>query len=291
MTDLHVDHCPREVWSRLCEKIAANNSDGVLLTGDLSQSVLADGDANLSTAAGLSSRSTDVALASALMELAKQTKGPTHFVLGNHDFYGSSIAQTRRSVADICRSEPRLRYLTDVYDYRLAEGVYLLGEDGWGDATLGDYEGSYVRLNDFVQIEDFTSIPSDAWKAKLNQLGRDSADRLSDKIKRLPPDTKHVLILTHVPPLPESCWYEGHTTDENWSPFFVCGEVGKCLLAASQSLPEIQFTVLCGHTHHDGVAQVRDNLIIYTGASVYGHPEIEAIVTVNESGIDVLRVG
>ena len=45
--------------------------------------------------------------------LAEALKIPIYFVLGNHDFYGSSIAATRQSVIHASREHPLLHYLTD----------------------------------------------------------------------------------------------------------------------------------------------------------------------------------
>jgi hypothetical protein len=96
-----------------------------------------------------------------------------------------------------------------------------------------------------------------------------------------------VLVATHVPPCREACWYEGKTTDDNWAPFFVCGAVGRILRSASESRPDCQFTVLCGHTHNAGVANITANLIVYTGAADYGRPDIEGLVTIAAEAIDI----
>jgi hypothetical protein len=97
------------------------------------------------------------------------------------------------------------------------------------------------------------------------------------------------LIATHVPPFCESCWYEGKTTDDNWAPFFVCGSVGRVLQQTSQVRPQSMFTVLCGHTHHEGVATMRDNLVVYTGAAEYGSPEVEGTIDIERGSLRVTQ--
>ena len=89
-----------------------------------------------------------------------------------------------------------------------------------------------------------------------------------------------MIVLTHVPPFREACWYEGQTTDDNWAPYFVCGQVGEVLRRAGQDRPTCQLTVLCGHTHNAGFAQITDQLVVHTGAARYGHPDVEAVVEV-----------
>ena len=207
---------------------------------------------------------------------------PIYFVLGNHDFYQSSIAVTRRRVIESCREDSQLFYLTDLAPIELASGVFLLGDDGWGDGTVGDFEGSLVKLNDFKLIDDFRASPAERWKGLLQEQGRQSAQRLEQKLRTLPTHARSAIVLTHVPPFREACWYQGQTTDDHWAPFFVCGEVGRVLLAASSERPQLKLSVLCGHTHNAGVATLSDNLIVYTGAADYGEPRIDGEIDVRD---------
>ncbi len=155
---------------------------------------------------------------------------------------------------------------------------------------MGDYERSTIRLNDFALIEDFQHGDPAAWKQQLRDLGNISAERLAAKLKALPRDTQHVLVVTHVPPFREACWYQGYTTDDNWAPFFVCGQVGRQLRHASDTRPECHFTVLCGHTHHAGVANITPNLVVHTGAAEYGRPDIEGLISVAVDGIHIAKL-
>jgi hypothetical protein len=210
-------------------------------------------------------------------------------VLGNHDFYGKSIAGTRRDVIATSRDDRRLHYLTDCQPIELADNAYLIGDDGWGDGTIGDFEGSSIRLRDFAEIDDFKTLPPERRRDQLQQLGLESADRLADKLKSLPDDARDVIVLTHVPPYREACWYEGRTADDTWAPFFVCGEVGRTLQTIASERSGLRITVLCGHTHHDGVAKIAPNLIVHTGAAAYGMPAIEAWVTFDRNGVAVSK--
>ena len=44
---------------------------------------------------------------------------------------------------------------------------------------------------------------------------------------------------------------------------------------------DIQWTVLCGHGHHRGTVNMKDNLIVHTGAAEYGAPRIERTLSVD----------
>lgn len=270
VTDPHFDHVKLDIWQSWAERLIAYRPSALILTGDLSE-----GD--------------DVAYQ--LRCLAETFEIPIYFVLGNHDFYGKSIGQTRRDIIDLSREVGCLTYLTDSGPIIPKKGFAIVGEDGWGDATQGDYEGSIVRLNDFALIEDFRQSDPSTWQSILQEQGRQSAERLRHKLSSLPNDTDHVLVATHVPPFREACWYEGKTTNDDWAPFFVCGSVGELLKEVAASTPDRQYTVLCGHTHHDGDAKILSNLHVHTGYSRYGTLDIESLIELRADGFSVPRCG
>ena len=272
-TDPHLNHAPVSAWDRWVNGINALRPDAVVVTGDISEGE-------------------DVTFQLQRMTEAFRVDGhqvDIHFVLGNHDFYRSSIAETRRRVIELCRDHPKLHYLTDLPPIELSPGVFLIGEDGWGDATVGDYERSPIRLSDFELIEEFKNSNPGRWKRMLQEQGQLSAARLSSKLDALPESATQVLVATHVPPFRESCWYMGKTTDDDWAPFFVCGQIGEALLTHCKNHRQQNVTVLCGHTHHDGVATMRKNLIVHTGAAQYGQPSIEALVTIEDGAFKLNR--
>lgn len=258
-TDPHLNHAEDTAWQTWIESIASHEADGVVITGDISE-----GD--------------DVIFQ--LKRLATSIGSPVFFILGNHDFYESSVAKTRMQVMHTAREFENLHYLTDsqIIPLDMDGSVALIGEDGWGDASEGDYEGTTIRLNDFQRIEDFRDSDPATWKSQLLKLGAESADRVRAKLQSIPSSTRQIIVATHVPPFCESCWYEGRTTDENWAPFFVCGQLGKVLLSYADQHDHQMITVLCGHTHHGGIARMKDNLVVHTGGAVYQHPAIEAVI-------------
>lgn len=257
ITDPHLNHVSdsdRDAWF---QQIASHGHDGVVISGDISEG---DG------------------VVLHLNTIADRLAVPIYFVLGNHDFYRRGIDQTRQDVIYATRQQRQLVYLTDCQPIDLGRDRYLVGEDGWGDAITGDYENSTVRLNDFRLINDFANADPSTWKQQLQDLGSESAARLKSKLISVPENARELLVITHVPPFRESCWHEGRTTDDHWAPFFVCGQVGSVLMQAAKNSPRCQFTVLCGHTHHAGVATMAVNLCVYTGAAEYGKPGIEGTI-------------
>lgn len=262
LTDPHFNHARAAAWDALIESLEGGLPDALLITGDISE-----GD--------------DVVFQ--LSRLAGSFTGPIYFILGNHDFYQRSIAATRRQMVDACSGESRLVYLTNEFEIALSPNVGLVGDDGWGDATVGDYENSPVRLADFQHIDDFRNASPSGWKSQLQVLGQHAADRLRPKLEEALERFATVVVATHVPPFREACWYEGHTTDDLWAPFFVCGQIGDLLLETARQYPNRRVVVFCGHTHHGGTANLTDNLTVVTGGAEYGHPRLTGLLDVADN--------
>jgi hypothetical protein len=74
--------------------------------------------------------------------------------------------------------------------------------------------------------------------------------------------------------LRDACWHEGHLSDDEWAPHFVCLTLGETILEIMQAWPQRQLTVLCGHTHGAGECRPAANIHILTGGAEYGSPQI-----------------
>jgi len=264
ITDPHLNHCALASWDRLVAQVRRCDCNAVVISGDISEGE-------------------DVVFQ--LRRLADAIQLPIHFVLGNHDFYHSSVARTRAAVRKVAAEHPLLNYLSESAPVWLSAGVGLIGADGWGDATVGDYERSTVRLNDFRLIDDFGLAAPRLWRSILVDLGRDSAARLDASLTTAATNGSSLIVATHVPPFRQSCWYQGQTTDDNWAPFFVSGQCGEKLLEAAQRHPEMMIHVICGHTHSGGIARMRDNLTVRTAGAEYGRPEVAGVILVNKDEV------
>jgi predicted phosphohydrolase len=202
---------------------------------------------------------------------------PVYFVLGNHDYYRSSIASVRAAMQ---RLDDRVTWLPAHDPLRLTSRVVMLGIDGWGDARCGDL-ASTVLLTDWTVIDDFKRLRGDraARIELLQRLGSNEARALRDLLARAPV-TPELLVLTHVPPFAEACVYADAPSEPAWQPWFTCIATGEVLLEHARSHPETQVTVLCGHSHGLGRYQALPNLIVRTGgwpAGVdgYGNPVVQ----------------
>ncbi len=254
LTDIHLDFLDLPRRTRLHQEIRAAAPDGVVITGDIA------------TAPTLPDR---------LGELADALPCPVWFVLGNHDFYRGSIASVRRWAATPRES---LTWLPTAGVVRLGPDTALIGHDGWGDARLGDFARTRVMLNDFLLIEDLAGMPKPTLGPKLAALGDEAAAHLADTAREALTWARHVIVAIHVPPFREACWHEGAISDDSWLPFFTCAAAGDALRAAMTAHPDARMTVLCGHTHSSGTADILPNLRVLTGAARYGAPAVQQVL-------------
>lgn len=253
LTDIHLNFVRRHEREAFLESVAAARPSAVLLGGDISESH-------------------DVTRF--LAQIDDALGCPIYFVLGNHDYYYSSITKVRAAVAGLCGERPHLSYLSQTGFVQLAPGVGLVGHDGWADARLGDYERSYVMMNDYKLIAELADCTKrDRWP-KLQALGDEAAAHIARVLPAALDMFPLVYLLTHVPPFREACWHEGRLSDDEWAPHFTCKAVGDAILASLEARPDRRLIVLCGHTHGGGEVWPLPNVQVLTGGAVYGQPSI-----------------
>lgn len=276
LTDLHLDFAGPEQITALVEEIHSSCADAVLIGGDIAEAPT---------------------FARHLHELARYLGLPMYFVLGNHDFYRSSIAAVRESARTITRSDVGLVWLPDAGVVQLTKTTSLIGHDGWADARFGDFLHSDVELNDYRMIvelrqvaiesrlgdaglQEYGSLPPKL-RSKLRKLGDEAAAHFERVMPQALAESEHVIVLTHVPPFREACWHEGAISDDNWIPHFSCKAVGDVLRRWMENAPDRKMTVLCGHTHSAGTAQILPNLAVLTGGTEYGKPCLQRVIDVS----------
>jgi hypothetical protein len=259
ITDPHLNFVDRPVREAFYTSVAETNSDAVLLGGDTGEAP-------------------DFALF--LNELDNRLSLPVYFVLGNHDFYRGSLSSVRAKAHAVCQAMPNLHWLNEAGVVPLTDTTCLVGHDGWGDARFGDPWGSTVLLNDWFLIGEFIGLDLDERIARLRALGDEAAVHfravLPDALSRF----RELLVLTHVPPFREACWHQGRISDDEWLPHFTCKAVGEVLAGAMAAHPDRRMTVLCGHTHSAGEAQILPNLRVLTGGARYGEPRVRRVIEV-----------
>lgn len=262
LTDIHLEFLKDRLASKFVGELAKQKLAGLFLTGDIS------------TAKRLAFH----------LQLFADHEIPLYFVLGNHDYYGGEIETVRRQTVDFCKQSKWLHWLPACGVVRLSNDTCLLGHDGWADGRLGDYTGSGVMLNDYLQIANFKKAGRLGRLALLNSLGDQAAAYFRETLPVALARYNHLIVLTHIPPFKESCRHEGEISADDWLPHFSCKAVGAVLLEAMQNHPDKEMTVLCGHTHTGGEVNILPNLLVKTGGAEYGSPQIQEIIQCDVNG-------
>lgn len=274
LTDIHLNFVTPERVAELAESIGRLDVDSILIGGDIGE---ADN------------------FAGYLVSLAERIARPTYFVLGNHDYYRGSIAKVREAACGLSRAQRGLTWLPDVDFVELTANTALVGHDGWGDGRAANFLKSDVRLNDYRLIDELrachavdgeshrpSGVEGSTFKqrllVKLRALGDEAAAHLTRALPLAAERCQHIVVLTHVPPFREACWHDGRLSDDEWAPHFTCLAVGDVLREFMQRHTNHQMTVLCGHTHSLGRAQILENLTVLTGAAEYGAPRIQQVL-------------
>jgi predicted MPP superfamily phosphohydrolase len=258
-TDIHLDFLDAagiEAFTALLEKSPAN---AFLIGGDIAK-------------AGSIERH--------LRSLEARLLRPVYFVLGNHDFYVGSIVRVRDAMRELTRRSKLLKWLPAAGVVPLSPETALVGHDGWGDARFGNVDTTSVRMNDFVMIEELSSLSRERRRDRLRALGDEAAAFIRDILPRAFEKHRKAIFLTHVPPFREACWHEGEISNDDWLPYFTCRAAGEALVEVMRARPDRDLTVLCGHTHGAGSAEILPNLRVWTGGADYGHPRLERTVDV-----------
>lgn len=257
LTDLHLNFVGQSEIECLCNSIRLSHAKAVLITGDIANSVH---------------------LGWCLKHLADRIQKPVYFVLGNHDYYGSSIQRVNFEVGGIVISNHNLIWLSRSDVVELTPDTCLIGHEGLADGRLGDPEGSTVMLNDYYQIKELSNLTKGSRLAVQHKLGEEAAEHLELQLCEAVNHYRNVIVALHVPPFAEACWHEGQNTDDNYLPHFGCRATGDVLRAAMLEHPEVSMTVYCGHTHSGGLAEILPNLKVITGGAEYYKPRIAEII-------------
>lgn len=259
VTDPHLNFVPLHERAQFYARLNSERLDALLLGGDI-------GEAN--------------SVGHLLTEMEAALQIPIYFVLGNHDFYRGSLHGVREDIARQAAASVRLHWLPGSGVVPLTGATALVGHDGWADGRVGDFMRSEVMLNDHVLIKELRIPSKRELYEKLNALGDEAAAFLDARVREALAQYVNIVVLTHVPPFREACWYEGRISDDDYLPHFACKAVGDRLAAIMREHPDRKMTVLCGHTHGAGEARMLDNLVVFTGGAVYGKPALQRVIKV-----------
>ena len=258
LTDLHLDRTDDETRGRFLSKIEGLRYDSVIITGDIS------------TASHLSDHLREIAEAC--------SPRPVYFVLGNHDFHHSSIAQVDELVESTCHQQRNLHHLGTGEIIRLNPDTALVGHRGWADGRAGMGQRTVIESRDKNSIADLRNLTKDELFDRMNQYGRESAAYFRSVLPYALECYRNVLVATHVPPFTQAAHYNGQRCAPTHLPHFANYSTGCALLGLSRGFPRRMITVLCGHTHTSRRTRILENLEVRVGGAQSGRPAVQGII-------------
>ena len=256
LTDLHLEFCGYRTRHQLYDSINQAPGEIVIITGDLSA-----GSHRLAQ----------------YTELAEQIKKPIYFVLGNHDRYGTTFANTEGVVKRVTALFSHIVRLDGSQIIPLSKSVALIGVDGWADGLGGEGPKTKARINDFYQILDFATDPEPQVFREMKERAGKYSRALRPSLIRTLKQYQTTIIATHGPPYEGAAWHEGRTSSPAYQPFFSSPTMGKMIKAAVAEHPGKSVLVLCGHTHSSGI-YCDGNVLVLTAGARYGFPEISKTI-------------
>lgn len=220
---------------------------------------------------------------SLLKTISKAAKHSVIAVLGNHDFYGSSIELVREKLkkagfadtgSNLLVFEPTL-YSAPI---RLDDSTWVVGTGGAGDARAGIGDPSVMKLNDENYIWELARARANGSLGKfLQDLGTEHAEFLKWQLEAIPKTAKTVIILSHVPPFHEAAWHADGPSDDYALPRFCWQAGGETIREWAGLHPEVAIKVFCGHTHTGGDYE-SENITCHTGGSQYRTPHYNGYI-------------
>lgn len=263
LTDVHLNFLDADERKKFYQEIINTACDSVLLSGDIAEAP---------------------SVKNVLQELSGFIEKPVYFVLGNHDYYRGQVNQVRNEMTGLTEYSEYLFWLPASGPQQLDKHTILIGQDGWADGRLGNYQNSPISLNDSRMITDLFQeklLGKSQLLQKMQQLADLDANALQNDLMQAVERHPHkIIVLTHVPPFKEACLHNGQLSDDNWLPYFSSKAMGDVLMPIAKNSQSIDFLVLCGHTHSDACYQPLENLAVKTGKAEYYQPTIQEIIKV-----------
>jgi Icc protein len=251
--DLHLDKADDKKRKRLLDTIHSSKSDCVIVSGDVSNSF------------DLQDHLTDMASAC--------WPRPVYFVPGNHDYHGSSLAETEQVLEQMTKRIANFQYLNGKEIIPLGPGTCLIGLGGWADARAGYGQHTVIDTPDRHAIHDFRGMGRQQALQKMTELGRVSAAAIRKILPLALTKYEHVVIATHVPPYPTAVRYNDQPCGPAHLPHFSNLSVGLAILGIARVFSS-HITILAGHSHSGCTQNIQPNLTIRVGNARTGRPSV-----------------
>ena len=259
-TDLHLGFVAPELLAGVIDSFGGASADALAITGDISDGRFLEQHLSL---------------------IAEAVRKPLFVLLGNHDPYHTSFAGAEKSVKRVISDHPQVRRLTGKVIIQLSGKTALVGIDGWADGESGSGPASPVILNDMIHIHDLAKLPRAAQWKRIAEWSRTFAETVRPTLWSAMYSFEEVILLTHVPPLPEATWHEGQMSGPDFLPHFCNANLGKVIRECCARHRATRLTVLCrGRTRAEPGNYEAENLVIHTAGAIYGSPRVDRVISI-----------
>lgn len=256
--DLHLDKTHDQKRRKLFGIIRSIESDCLVITGDVSNS------------SHLKDHLTGLASAC--------WPRPLHFVPGNHDFHGSSIAMTGKLLMQLTGEIGNFHYLNGAQIIRLGPSTCLVGHGGWADARAGYGQSTIIDTPDRHSILEFRGLNREQALRKMRELGMDAAAAIRKILPLALAQYQHVVIAMHVPPFPTAVRFSNRPCGPTHLPHFSNLSAGLAIIGIARAFPHRRITILAGHSHSGCTQTIMPNLTIRVGHARTGKPGVFELV-------------
>lgn len=267
-SDIHLNVCNSNRIEDFCNSLLVHQPSHIVIAGDISEADTVGDD---------------------LDQMEKYCNGtPILFVLGNHDFYNGSISRVRQEMIEDRNlswfgqgkiAHANSFWLGSAPFLKLSEETYIVGHDGFYDGGYSNWFASKLDMIDYHIIHELcpkTCLTREDTYNKLQLLAKESAEHITHGVEAAIKDgAKKVFVVTHVPPFKQNSTFRGKISDDTWLPHFSSAIMGDALLGLAYSNPEIEFQVLCGHSHGRASYQAAKNMNCLTAEASYKRPKLE----------------
>jgi Icc protein len=222
-----------------CDRIRSKSPDGLLITGDISE--------------GFNFES--------VMEfLATNLNIPVYFNLGNHDFWGSSVAERYFQTRKLCAKYSNLKWLTEEYSpIKLSKSTCLIGSEGWYCGSGGD--SSYLKYTlDWMFMYDFRDLNEHQRLDLFFEMAKKSCVDLREKLQLAVDENKNILIATHFPPFSEVERQISHFLKPFYEAYNYNIIMGGLIKEFANKYPNKTFKVFAGHIHSGFTGKITENI-------------------------------
>ena len=260
-SDLHLDHAEKPIKVALAKQIKNSDCDIVVVAGDIAQINHLENE---------------------LAYFTRRCEKICYIVAGNHEYYTSSMYDTDLLMQSLNSRYKYIKYLPSIGIQELTKDTCLIGWNSMYDCLYGRFSGGRYtfELADFTYIDELKHLTRNQIQGFVVSLGNMLAKHIREVLTTAFSKYKNVIAVTHVPPFPEVCLFNGGPSEIEALPFFCNKQMGDVLLDIMGEYKDNNLTLLAGHTHSYAEKQVYDNFKVIVASARYGSPKVFSYIDV-----------